>query len=136
VTLTQPQKGRKYTLLSASSFSVHPEQEKDGQVSVAVPVITIINQSAISERGFHASPSSFELPGAQIRDRNDSRSRAQGGGRTFDVSHDDGCGSQYSYMRGKRCGTIQIDDIEASDALFTFCNGELAGSKKRKKNRC
>jgi hypothetical protein len=53
MTLTQLQKGRKYTLPSASSVSVHPEQEKDGRVSVAGPVITIINKSAISEREAH-----------------------------------------------------------------------------------
>jgi hypothetical protein len=44
MTLTQPQKGRKYTLLSASSVLAHPEQEKDDRASVAGSVITIINQ--------------------------------------------------------------------------------------------
>ena len=47
--LTQLQKGRKYTLLSHSSVSLHPEQEKDDRASVAGPVITTINHSRISE---------------------------------------------------------------------------------------
>jgi hypothetical protein len=51
--LTQLQKGRKYTLLSASSVSVHPEQEKDNRASVAASVITIINQSDVSECEIH-----------------------------------------------------------------------------------
>jgi biopolymer transport protein ExbD len=53
IILTQLQKGRKYTLPSASSVLVHPEQERDDRASVAGPVTTIINQSAISECELH-----------------------------------------------------------------------------------
>jgi hypothetical protein len=40
-------------MLLASSVLVHPEQEKDGRVSVAGLVITIINKSDILEREVH-----------------------------------------------------------------------------------
>jgi hypothetical protein len=53
-TLTQPQKGRKYTLPSALSSSLHPEQEKDDPGSVADSVVTISNNSYVVEYGVHA----------------------------------------------------------------------------------
>jgi hypothetical protein len=53
-TLTQPQKGRKYTLPSALSVSLHPEQKKDDPRAVADSVVTISNNRSGVEYGVHA----------------------------------------------------------------------------------